>query len=65
MTVLKFLADHAADLLAVAGALCVAGAAFARMTPTDKDDALFAKIGSWLTKAGTLGLAKSKAKLDA
>lgn len=65
MSVLTFVADHVVDMLAVAGGLCVAGAAFARLTPTDKDDAFFAKVSGWLTKLGTLGLAKSKVKLDA
>lgn len=65
MFVLKFVADHLVDLLAVAGGLCVAGAAFARLTPTDKDDHFFEVVAGWLTKAGTLGLAKSKVKLDA
>lgn len=54
--VVKFVTEHYGDLCAALVALAVAGGLVARLTPTPKDDAFFARVLSFLQRAPSLGL---------
>lgn len=56
MSALKFFADHAVDLLAVLGALSLAGGIVARLTPNKTDDAVMAKVQMLLDRASAMFL---------
>lgn len=61
MSVLSYLLSNVPVLLAILGALSVAGGLVARLTPNKSDDALMAKVQDLLERASTL-FAQPKAK---
>lgn len=57
---LGFLSENAVFILAAMVAASTFGAAVARLTPSDKDDAFFAKASAFLLKLGSFGVFKAK-----
>lgn len=56
--IIGFLSANWVEILAIAVALEKVGEMIARLTPTAKDDAFFAKVSSWLDRVAHLGLKK-------
>lgn len=56
--IMAFLSANWVEILAVVVALEKAGELIARLTPTSRDDAFFAKVSSWLDRMAHMGLKK-------
>jgi hypothetical protein len=60
MQLLAWVTAHFVEILAVLGSLNLAAQGIARLTPTEADDKLVAKLGGWLGWLGSLGLKSRK-----